>query len=274
MTLDVRYGHGRACITSVVTDPSMTVYMAGLERMKRRLVEVGYEGSWRLWAGCYPPGSPSHADAGYGFKVHAIEEARRAGYSQIVWLDAEAFPVKDLGNLFMRLALHGVISVSGHEPLGEWCSDEALGLLARYSRIDREIAHGQRDDDWGTPRVQAGKVYAVDYLVPDGVAFMDQWRVLLDRGVFSGPAINTGAGPEVEASARRSLGHRSAGFCSADPRVRGHRHDEIAAGFIVWQKGLPTGTVADYVYGGSWSLDAIAKPAVYFCGAPGDEDPR
>ncbi len=250
------------CVVSVVVggDPR---YHKALERMKARLEEVGYSGAWALWRG-YPTGSPLHADQPYGFKVHAVEAVRAVGFKRVVWLDSEAFPVKPLGPMLDELSRRGVISVSGHDKLGEWCSDDALAILG----ITREQAHNADNI-----RVQAGKIYGFNFRSDVGGDFFSRWAAALRDGVFKGFAINTGAGPEVEAASRAALGNRPAGFCSSDPRVRGHRHDEVAAGFLVAEMGIESGTVNEWMYA-AWSRENAAKPDIYFCGADGHGDPR
>lgn len=256
-TIDHLNRDGPMCIVSVVTNPEMHGYVAGLARIRRRLFEVGYEGSYRLWTG-YPPGSPSHGEHPYGFKVYAILEAVRAGYEQVVWLDSEAFPVKDLGPASLELAEKGVISISGYDKLGAWCSDECLEVLG----ITREQSFD------GSMWVQAGKVYAFDFGTRVAWKFFDAWTDLLHRGAFRGYAINSAANTD---SARQSLGHRPTGFVSNDPRVFGHRHDEVAAGYLVSKLGIPSGEVTKYWYAG-WSHEAAARPGVFFCGHPGHEE--
>lgn len=253
--LDEHRGEGEACIVSVVTSGGLAQYEAGMRRLKRKLQEVGYQGSWQLWTG-YPPHSPSHEECPYGFKLFAIQHALTSGYSQVIWLDAEAFPIRPLNGALSELASVGVVSISGNDKLGKWCSDDALVKLG----LTREDAFAQ--DMW----LQMGKVYGIDIATLRGRTFFGLWMQALQAGVFNGYAINSAVNTD---KAEAAIGRRPTGFVSHDSRVWGHRHDEIAAGYLVWRLGIPCGKVGHHWYARWAPRLAQEKPGVYFAGCDG-----
>ena len=61
-------------------------YVPLQERLMESLRSAGYRDAVIRWTNELPPGSPSHEDVPYGFKVFAIQEAFRRGHTSILWL--------------------------------------------------------------------------------------------------------------------------------------------------------------------------------------------
>lgn len=200
------------CIVSVATGE----YVKAQERLV-----AGVNGVRILrWSDRLPPGSPSHEDAPYGFKVYAILEAIRRGHSTILWLDAPCAAVGDLGPLFERIERDGHLFLGGEEPLGRWASDACLDAFA----IDRDSAM--------RIGLMNGAFVGLDLRSARSREWCEGWRRACEKGLFRGSYFTAHAPP----AARRN-GHPT-GFASVDPRCWGHRHDEAAGSCLAHRLGM------------------------------------
>lgn len=92
-----------------------------------------------LWYDCLPPGSRSHNESPYGFKVHAIKAAYEMGYTSILWLDSPAYAVKeDISPIFDKIEKEGYYAMSHIDPLENWVGNNVL----EYYGIEREDLKG------------------------------------------------------------------------------------------------------------------------------------
>ncbi|MFA6043378.1 MAG: hypothetical protein WC718_00210 [Phycisphaerales bacterium] len=161
------------------------------------------------WFNELPPGAPSHEESPYGFKVFAIHAAIAKGYRFILWLDSAAVVQRPLDPLFDIVRRVGWYFQHNGYVLGEWSSDAALEKLG----VTREDAMGMED--------LVGGCFALDVKNPVAREFLDRITTLAMDGVtFKGPWTNTD------------------GACSSDPRVRGHRHDQVAMSIVSRQMGM------------------------------------
>lgn len=182
-------------------------YVEGQLRLWYSLEDRGENATRLFWKDRYPPGSPSHEEAPYAFKVYAFQRARELGFDQAIWLDASCWALRDLGELWAQVDADGYYLEPDGHTTGEWISDHALGLLGL-----------NRDEAMGIPLIE-GKCVGLDLQDETAVAFLDVWRRLADEGGFHGPWTNDGS-------------------ASADPRCRGHRHDIACASPLAWSFGL------------------------------------
>ena len=184
-------------------------YPRGQKRLAEAVAEcspgvdfLGFEG--------YPPESPTHQEVPYAFKTYAVFEAIRRGYNSILWLDASAWPIKDLAPLFETIEAQGSVHMRSGWGFGQWASDAALKVLQL-----------QRDDVMDRTLVQGG-LFGVCPAHESARNFLEWLTTLAEDGrVFRGPWKNGG------------------GEASADPRCLGHRHDMVAMSHIVHELQLP-----------------------------------
>lgn len=78
------------------------------------------------WRDILPPGSRSHKESPYGFKVHAMKYAYEKGYTSVLWLDSPAYSIKeDVSPIFTKMEENGYYVMSHVDPLeysvGEKC---------------------------------------------------------------------------------------------------------------------------------------------------------
>lgn len=220
------------CIVSLATGHG--AFPAALERLAARLRGMGFAGELLLWRpGEMPPGCPAHMDVPFGFKTFALDEARRRGFGPTLWLDSACLPVRPLEPLFAAIARDGyLVYRHGRERVGEWASDAALAWFG----LDREAA-------LAIPEVM-GAAIGLDLGSTTGSAFLDAWHAAALAAVpFRGVAERL----ETRADYQAVKWNRD-GRVSADPRVRGHRHDQTVAGILAHRFGFTLAPRAVHSY--------------------------
>jgi hypothetical protein len=222
----------RRAILSLATQNKL--YPEGLRRLHESLLRVGFGGEFMCWPpGSFPAGCPPHWEAPFAFKPFCFAEARQRGVDLALWMDAACIAVRSLESLFREIDRRGqLLFQNGTRRLGEWASDEAL---ARFD-IGREQA-------MSIPEVNAATL-GLDLRSAVGREFLDRWLEAAQHGVaFRGvpEALRTGEDYQ-DVKSNRAL------RVSADPRVRGHRHDQTVAGILAYRLGLPLTPVGLQTY--------------------------
>lgn len=149
-----------------------------------------------------PPGSPTHRENPWAFKLFAIEDAWRAGATSVLWCDSSVIPLKPLDALWTLIESQGYWFSKNYDYMnGEFTSDAALRVMG----VDRDQA-------MEIPQVVAS-CFGLDFGHPIAMEFMREWWHLMDHGAF-----------------------KEGG--SDDPRFRAHRHDQSAAAHVAWKLGM------------------------------------
>jgi hypothetical protein len=220
-----------AAVVSVAFGPRHEPW---LDRLFHSLDVIEFAGARIWWRGRLPPAFPVHSVAPYGFKIAALEEAGRRGHDLLLWLDASIVVNAALDRILTLVSERGVLLFANPpHKLGEWCSDAALPLLGFR---DREEAM--------TVPECCGTVVGLDLKTLIGREFLRLWRAAMEAGAFAGTKWNKD----------RAM--------SRDPRVKGHRHDQTAAGAIARRLNLalePQGELLSFAGGGA-VLDVSKKP--------------
>lgn len=189
-------------------------YPRGVARMIERFHShsPGYE--IMAWINALPHCAPANViEAGYDYtaycaKPFALYEAFAAGADIGMLLDANFYPIRPITPLVTHIHQHGYYFCQNGARVGEWCSDRALKGLA----ITRENAM----------ELEEISSYCVGLNFADSRCreLLRRWMdISLDRETVPGPHSNRAFfGTEQFA--------RNPGWCSDDPRVRGHRHDQ------------------------------------------------
>lgn len=205
-------------ILNVATGP----YVALQRRLRESLRGVDV----LCWTDAWPPGSPSHAEAPYAFKLHAMAEARRRGAASVLWLDAPVVAAGDPAPVFERIERDGHLFVEGGDRLGNWIGDAALAAFG----LDRDAA-------LGLPLFQ-GTFIGLD--LRRG-AWLDAMLDAAAKGLLNGPWFTEHA--PAEARAREPA--KPAGTASRDPRCWGHRHDEAIGSLLAERMGMSIAPAPD-----------------------------
>jgi hypothetical protein len=159
----------------------------------------------------------------FAFKAFCLEETRRRGHGAALWVDANAVVVGSLDPLFEQIDEHGyVLFANRNYRLGEWASDDALAAVG----LTREAALLLRE-------VNAAAL-GLRFSHPVARQFLDDWLTEARKAtVFRGTAGKYEAKRDFQA-----LKWNAEGRASPDPRVRGHRFDQTAAGIVAHRHGM------------------------------------
>lgn len=187
-------------------------YPRGAARLIESLKPWEWAVSPRMWINTYPRNSPTHEQSPYVFKTYAMAEVFR-DFDVLLWVDASCWCVRDPSPLIAHIMEHGYYMQANGPAMGEWCSDEALKIFG----ITRE-------ESMKIPEIST-MVMGINTRRVGGEMFLCDWIAMGTRGAFRGPHTNGATG-------------RNPGFCSDDPRVKGHRHDQTAASFIAHRLGM------------------------------------
>lgn len=199
----------------------------------------------KRWETEWPPGSPTHAEAHYAFKVHALKDAWRRGFTSLLWLDVSCYAVASLEPLWK------VIEEQGYFLAGEPALDSETGLVAP----DCDMASTDKLGEWSSDQsLSAFKVTRDQAMrIPllcgciIGLDLMHQRsRTFLDRMIsFAVPEHFNG----THASGLLGMSSMSEGWMvSDDPRVRGHRSDEVYMSLLARELKMPSS--AEFFTGG------------------------
>jgi hypothetical protein len=195
-----------------------------LSRMEASVRRVGFRGEIVSWPpGRFPAGCPDHLDSPFAFKPFCFVEAGERGIESVLWLDASCVAIRPLDPLFRTIEEQGFLLFRNeHRVVGEWASDEALALLG----VSRTKA-------MAIPEVNAAAMgLRLDH--PVAAAFLDEWLLLAKgRVAFRGMRDEL-----VSWEDYKDVKWNRSGRISADPRVRGHRHDQTVAGMLAHRLGM------------------------------------
>jgi len=189
------------CICSVATGGFVT----GLNRLISSLDKVGYTGGRLFYNSTLPPGSPHPSVVPYAFKLYALKEAQRQGYTSLLWLDSSMWAIKPVEPVFDYIEKEGYLFEAAGQLLGWWSTDAFL----KHHNLTRDEAI--------TYPLHSAGFTGLNLISPLAQKFLDRWFELAQDGVsFIGPWNDSGP----------------------DPRYKGHRHDMSAAGLIIHQLGM------------------------------------
>lgn len=190
----------------------------------------GYE--IKAWTDELPPGAPALVEeggrdyTGYCAKPFALKHAMDSGADVGILLDAAFFPIRSILPLIKNINWCGYYLCDNGYSVGQWASDRALFTLG----VSREQAF----------KLPECSSYAVGFAFrnPHARALIQQWCDYARDGVtFPGPHTNTAAGPAASHLGAAG-GGRNPGYCSSDPRVSGHRHDQTALAVLAHRFGF------------------------------------
>ena len=193
--------------------PLFQDYPRGVARIGQQLKEHGFSGRFLAWDREYLAGSPTFAQARCALKPFCFLEARAAGCDLVLWLDVSIKIKRPIDVMFEFIEQDGYLIFEGGHTVGEYCKDPALATLG----IGRE-------ESFAMPSCSAS-VIGLDLTNHRSLQFLRRWRELAsDQVTFPGPKWSgVGNWPRT---------------ASADPRVKGHRSDQLAASVLALRFGM------------------------------------
>lgn len=153
-------------------------YIKGLARLSESLRD-NFDGDFLGYTSERQVGAPLHQDNPYAFKVYAIRKAIEAGYTQVLWLDASCFAIKNVQPIFDVIESEGYIMQEAGHMVGDWCDEGALD----YFNL-------QRCDAMKMPMYGNAGFLGLNFESPNGIEFFKQWEQSALDGVFKGSWAN------------------------------------------------------------------------------------
>jgi hypothetical protein len=154
-------------------------------------------------------GSPTQKENPYAFKVYAIESAIQQGYTTVLWCDSVLTLTRPIEDLVKEVRQHGVYLAQDGWKTGQFANDRALA----YYGVTR-------DEAMEIPAIWACFM-GFDFTQPVAREFFARWKLACKDGIFHGLWRN------IEQTE------------SADPRCKGHRHDQSCAELLSYKMGIP-----------------------------------
>lgn len=195
-----------------------TAFTISLVRLGESLKRVKFDGDFLFWDEDFPEGCPSHFDAPFAFKAYCFYAASRLGYTQILWMDSTCVAIRSLSPIFESIIQNGYVLFNNNydQSLGQWISDEALA----FNQMSRE-------DAMTIPEIPCS-VIGLDISSDIASSFLSQWHQIMSDGVTA-----KGTTSEIQdwAEYQQIFWNRN-NRISQDPRVKGHRCDQPAAGIV------------------------------------------
>ena len=199
-------------------------YKDCLLRLEKSLSRVGFDGDYISWSDQFPEGCPSHFEAPFAFKSFCFYIAKNLGYHQILWIDSPCITIRSLNSVFESLQNHGYIFFNNNygQAMGEWSSDEALSK----NKISREEA-------LMIPEIPCS-VLGLDMTNIHALQFLEQWHQIMSDGVTA-----KGTKDKIrDWEDYQAIAWNRNSRISSDIRVKGHRHDQTAAGIAAHRLGM------------------------------------
>jgi hypothetical protein len=195
-----------------------------LKRLEESLFRVGFDGDFLYWDEQEPEGCPAHFEAPFAFKTYCFNVAKRMGYSQILWIDSPCIALRSLSPIFDEITKYGYIFFNNNydQSMGQWISDDALAKNCL-----------SRDEAMTIPEMPCS-VLGLDMTSELAVKFLDQWALIMGDGI-------TARGTTTlikDWDDYQAISWNRNNRISNDQRVKGHRHDQSAAGIVAHRLGM------------------------------------
>lgn len=200
------------------------VFSDSLGRLEESLRRVRFEGDFLCWNDRLPERSPEHFEVPFGFKPYCFFAARDLGYEEILWMDSVCVALRPLDPIFRLMRTNGYVMFNNNygQMMGQWASDEALAINGI-----------SRDEAMQIPEMPCS-VIGLNMRSPLATQFLEGWHQIMSDGI-------TARGTKEPVSTwedyQAIFWNRNARI-SSDPRVRGHRCDQPAAGIVAHRLGM------------------------------------
>lgn len=158
----------KICFVSVTTPGCDHRYLVQQGQLAYSIEKFGYD--MMFWTEEYPPGSRTHYESLYGFKVHAVKAAYVAGYRKIVWIDTACILQK---------------------PCEDWFEDSPAILAARDDNKLRGLISEKAEKSFGPGHgvcdymhLVGGSLYVFDFSNNNCEYMFNRWAWAEREGLF------------------------------------------------------------------------------------------
>lgn len=202
----------RGVIVSVGTGPR---FCGGLRRLNTLIPP---HEQFIYWMDRFPPGSPTHLENPYAFKVCAIQNVKDRNFTSVIWMDSSILVLKPLDSIWELMNTQGYWFCRNYDHMADkFCCDASLEIMG----LSRQEA--------ATIPVLVGGAFGLNFKFPISVEFFIQWRRMAELGAFRGPHRNDN------------------GESSTDRSVIGHRHDQVCASVVAHRLGTTLTPMPKYL---------------------------
>jgi hypothetical protein len=125
-----------------------------------------------MWTDTLPPGSKTHEESPYGFKVHAVEYARSLGHKKIIWIDTACVLQDKVDYWFDLIPEYGVVAVRDDNKLSNHIGSAAL---MKWSLVSISDAY----------HLVGGSLYVFDFNNHPSAKIFEQWKWMEQQGGFA-----------------------------------------------------------------------------------------
>lgn len=167
-------------------------YVIQQRRLKESILKIYPDVKLFFWENTLPPGSKWMSESLYGFKVHAIQFAKDAGYRNVIWVDTAMILMSDLNRLFE----YNFVAVMDDNLLVNCISEKAL----EYYQITKEFIQSMN------LHLVGGSLYYFDFKWDFVNEIFEHWKKAEEAGVF---------GTQQEEASGQLQGHRWDEACMA-----------------------------------------------------------
>ena len=175
-------------------------YLQQLDRLEKSIFKIYPEANTLFYRDVMPPGAKPFLDSLYGFKPHAINEARKK-YSKVIWLDPAMILMDKVDDLTTKGKL---IAVKDDSVLHNVISDKCY----RYYGVTREMV---QKNEW---HLVGGSLYFFNFENPVTTKVFNSWLLAETCSIF---------GSQHEA---------------ASEQLQGHRYDEAVMALAMYLNGV------------------------------------
>ncbi len=176
------------------------LYFQQMDRLEKSIKRIYPKANIMLFRGTdkntstegLPPGARSFMDSMYGFKPHAIAEAKKRGFKKVIWLDPAMLLVSKIDRFFN----HHMIAAIDESQLSNTISDKFL----KYKGLTKEVVSSR---GW---HLVGGSFYYFDFETQAANNIFNDWMESEKLGYF---------GSQYEAASEQINSHRNDESCMA-----------------------------------------------------------
>jgi hypothetical protein len=198
----------RAIINLAINEPYISYQKNLIQSIKSLMPDIPLI----TWTDELPPGSKSHSESMYGFKVWAFKYAFEQGYDSVIWIDSPVLLEKDISFLFdvLEADKNGEFSISDDPKLYMYSSEKTIN----YFKLTRQEI---KDKKWD---LNYGQIYGFtkDSETLKKLAFCES------LGLFS-------------TQAEHQYDHDNNSYKLFNGEYVSHRHDECLLSMIIQSEG-------------------------------------
>lgn len=176
-------------------------YLRQMDRLRKSILKIYPDANLLFFYDCLPKTATPFLDSLYGFKPHAVREAKEKGFKKVIWLDPAMVLMDKVDDLIRQLH---VIAVRDDSALDNLISNKCcLWFNITRKQIKELKLH-----------LVGGSLYFFNFNSPLAVNVLDRWLDAEMSGIFGNQ------------------------WDEASGKQQGHRADETVMALCLYEQGL------------------------------------